>query len=178
MSGVKASYEALEYEPPSESESEDGDDYDDENEDEGDDEDGGDEEDEEKEEGDEEDGEGNGGKRRKRERVRRNGNAHGDENGDHNGRGKTKRRRGEDRPERVSPLQRHSDHRWDLNLTLQGISSHTSLQAGRLSRATRQAHTARVQKYYQAGTSYGLSVAESCYLLASEMERGDNDLLW
>lgn len=35
-----------------------------------------------------------------------------------------------------------------------------------------------MQKYYHAGTSFGLSVAECCYLLASELERGDNDLLW
>lgn len=45
-------------------------------------------------------------------------------------------------------------------------------------RAIRNAHAERVQRYYHAGSSYGMSVVESCYLLASEMGRGDNDLLW
>ncbi|GHJ86317.1 hypothetical protein NliqN6_2719 [Naganishia liquefaciens] len=48
----------------------------------------------------------------------------------------------------------------------------------RLTTAARRLHAERVQKYYHAGTSFGLSVAECCYLLASELERGDNDLLW
>jgi cell division control protein 45 len=51
-------------------------------------------------------------------------------------------------------------------------------QPKRLPRALRNAHAERVQRYYQAGTSFGMSVVECCYILASELERGDNDLLW
>jgi cell division control protein 45 len=35
-----------------------------------------------------------------------------------------------------------------------------------------------VQKYYNVGTSWGMSVAQSIYLLATVLERADNDLLW
>ncbi len=57
-------------------------------------------------------------------------------------------------------------------------SSSCRLQSRAAKRAIRNAHAERVQRYYHAGSSYGMSVVESCYLLASEMNRGDNDLLW
>lgn len=45
-------------------------------------------------------------------------------------------------------------------------------------RAIRDAHIERVNRYYHAGTSYGMSVALSMYLLATGLEAADNDLLW
>ncbi|KAJ9104336.1 hypothetical protein QFC19_003977 [Naganishia cerealis] len=59
-----------------------------------------------------------------------------------------------------------------------GRKSNDQDRPRRLTTAARRLHAERVQKYYHAGTSFGLSVAECCYLLASELERGDNDLLW
>ncbi|WRT69512.1 uncharacterized protein IL334_006498 [Kwoniella shivajii] len=48
----------------------------------------------------------------------------------------------------------------------------------RLPRAIREAHQDRIQRYYSAGTSYGQSVALTVYLLATVLERADNDILW
>ncbi|WWC73512.1 uncharacterized protein I206_107483 [Kwoniella pini CBS 10737] len=48
----------------------------------------------------------------------------------------------------------------------------------RLPRAVREAHHERIQRYYNAGTSYGQSVALTIYLLATVLERADNDILW
>lgn len=45
-------------------------------------------------------------------------------------------------------------------------------------RAIRDAHIERVNRYYHAGTSYGMSIALTVYLLATVLERADNDLLW
>lgn len=58
------------------------------------------------------------------------------------------------------------------------MKTDVGIQPRRLTTAARRLHAERVQRYYHAGTSFGLSVAECCYLLASELERGDNDLLW
>ncbi|ORY34922.1 CDC45 family [Naematelia encephala] len=48
----------------------------------------------------------------------------------------------------------------------------------RLPRAVRDAHYDRIQRYYESGTSWGMSVAQTIYLLATVLERADNDLLW
>ncbi|KAK8849506.1 hypothetical protein IAR55_004840 [Kwoniella newhampshirensis] len=48
----------------------------------------------------------------------------------------------------------------------------------RLPRAVRDAHYDRIQRYYESGTSYGQSVALTIYLLATVLERADNDILW
>ncbi|WVR08235.1 hypothetical protein IAU60_005282 [Kwoniella sp. DSM 27419] len=48
----------------------------------------------------------------------------------------------------------------------------------RLPRAVRDAHYDRIQRYYESGTSYGQSVALTIYLLATTLERADNDILW
>lgn len=48
----------------------------------------------------------------------------------------------------------------------------------RLTRAARDAHHDRIQRYYESGTSWGMSVAQCIYLLATVLERADNDLLW
>lgn len=45
-------------------------------------------------------------------------------------------------------------------------------------RAIRDAHIERINRYYHAGTSYGMSIALTVYLLATVLERADNDLLW
>lgn len=54
----------------------------------------------------------------------------------------------------------------------------TDNQPRRLPEAVREAHYDRVQRYYEAGTHYGMSVAQTVYLLATVLERADNDLLW
>lgn len=36
----------------------------------------------------------------------------------------------------------------------------------------------KLNKYYYAGTSYGQSAASTIYILATVLERVDNDLLW
>ncbi|KAK4686203.1 cell division control protein 45, partial [Tremellales sp. Uapishka_1] len=48
----------------------------------------------------------------------------------------------------------------------------------KLPRAIVHAHQDRIQRYYEAGTHYGMSVAQTIYLLATILERADNDLLW
>lgn len=48
----------------------------------------------------------------------------------------------------------------------------------RLTRNARDAHHDRIDRYYAGGTSWGMSVAQSVYLLATVLERADNDLLW
>ncbi|RXK36072.1 cell division control protein 45 [Tremella mesenterica] len=50
--------------------------------------------------------------------------------------------------------------------------------SGRLPGAVREAHYERVQRYYESGTHWGMSVAQTIYLLATVLERADNDLLW
>ena len=45
-------------------------------------------------------------------------------------------------------------------------------------RAIRDAHYDRIQRYYESGTSFGLSVAHTLYVLATVLEKADNDLLW
>ncbi|GLB35082.1 putative CDC45-like protein [Lyophyllum shimeji] len=40
------------------------------------------------------------------------------------------------------------------------------------------AHRARVDKYFHGGSSYGQSASATIYVLASVLERVDNDLLW
>lgn len=48
----------------------------------------------------------------------------------------------------------------------------------KLNRHVRDAHYDRIDRYYNIGTSYGMSVAQSIYLLATVLEKADNDLLW
>ncbi|WVQ79395.1 hypothetical protein IAT38_001492 [Cryptococcus sp. DSM 104549] len=48
----------------------------------------------------------------------------------------------------------------------------------KLTRAARDAHDDRIRRYYDAGTSVGQSVALTIYLLATVLERADNDILW
>ena len=45
-------------------------------------------------------------------------------------------------------------------------------------KAIKNAHYTRLQKYYEAGTHHGMSAAQTIYLLATVLERADNDLLW
>ena len=66
---------------------------------------------------------------------------------------------------------RVSNHRSLLDLSLM-------IQPKRLPRAVRDAHYDRIQRYYEAGTHWGMSVAQTIYLLATVLERADNDLLW
>jgi cell division control protein 45 len=47
-----------------------------------------------------------------------------------------------------------------------------------LTRAERRAYRKKIEKYYMAGTYYGMSVAGQVYMLAAEMERADQGLLW
>lgn len=39
-------------------------------------------------------------------------------------------------------------------------------------------HQQRINKYYTSGTSYGQGAACTIYILATQLERVDNDLLW
>ncbi|KAL1408302.1 DNA replication initiation factor cdc45 [Vanrija albida] len=48
----------------------------------------------------------------------------------------------------------------------------------RMAPAARDAHARRIENYYNAGTSFGMSSAQVVYLLATLLERADNDLLW
>lgn len=48
----------------------------------------------------------------------------------------------------------------------------------KLSRDDRAAYQARQEKYYFAGSHWGQSAAVTIYLLATSLERVDNDLLW
>lgn len=47
-----------------------------------------------------------------------------------------------------------------------------------MSRETRDRHMARIEKHYNAGTWYGQSASGTIYILATVLERVDNDLLW
>jgi len=51
-------------------------------------------------------------------------------------------------------------------------------QPKRLSKAKKVLYQNRIQKYYNAGTWYGQSVAGQIYILANEINREDNDTLW
>lgn len=48
----------------------------------------------------------------------------------------------------------------------------------RLSRGDREVHTRRIQKHYTAGTWFGQSASGTMYVLATVLERVDNELLW
>ncbi|OXG17350.1 cell division control protein 45 [Cryptococcus neoformans Tu401-1] len=48
----------------------------------------------------------------------------------------------------------------------------------KLPKAIKEAHQERIAKYYNHGTYYGQSVALTIYLLATVLERADNDILW
>lgn len=39
-------------------------------------------------------------------------------------------------------------------------------------------YSAIIEKYYMAGTHYGLAASSTIYLLANSLSRTDNDLLW
>jgi hypothetical protein len=47
-----------------------------------------------------------------------------------------------------------------------------------MSREERQRHEARINKYYTMGTYHAQSAAGTIYILATVLERVDNDLLW
>ncbi|KAH9901089.1 CDC45-like protein [Cubamyces lactineus] len=51
-------------------------------------------------------------------------------------------------------------------------------QPNRISREERAQHEARLIKYYQSGTWHGQSASGTMYILATVLERVDNDLLW
>lgn len=48
----------------------------------------------------------------------------------------------------------------------------------RMSRDERARHSARLDKHYLAGTWYGQSASGTIYILATVLERVDNDFLW
>ncbi|PFH50087.1 hypothetical protein AMATHDRAFT_61914 [Amanita thiersii Skay4041] len=48
----------------------------------------------------------------------------------------------------------------------------------RISRDERDEHLQRLDKYYMAGTWYGQSASNTIFILASALERVDNDMLW
>ncbi|KIM87549.1 hypothetical protein PILCRDRAFT_85952 [Piloderma croceum F 1598] len=48
----------------------------------------------------------------------------------------------------------------------------------RMSRDQREVYRARIAKHYTSGTSYGQSASGTIYILATVLERVDNDLLW
>lgn len=47
-----------------------------------------------------------------------------------------------------------------------------------MSRDQRDSYDARIAKHYNSGTHYGQSTAGTIYILATVLERVDNDLLW
>ncbi|KAH9945982.1 CDC45-like protein [Epithele typhae] len=51
-------------------------------------------------------------------------------------------------------------------------------QPNRISREEREQHEHRLIKYYRSGTWYGQSASGTMYILATVLERVDNDLLW
>lgn len=81
---------------------------------------------------------------------------------------KTKQKRRKEDDDRVSYL--------DVGETNSRILA--NMQPRRLPKAVREAHYDRIQRYYESGTHYGMSVAQTVYLLATVLERADNDLLW
>jgi hypothetical protein len=57
--------------------------------------------------------------------------------------------------------------------------THSAVQRPhRMSREQRDLHSARLEKHYMAGTWYGQSAAGTIYILATVLERIDNELLW
>ncbi|OCH85305.1 CDC45-like protein [Obba rivulosa] len=48
----------------------------------------------------------------------------------------------------------------------------------RMSRDDRERHAARLEKYYTSGTWHGQSASGTIYILATVLERVDNELLW
>ncbi|KAH9857037.1 CDC45-like protein [Lenzites betulinus] len=51
-------------------------------------------------------------------------------------------------------------------------------QPNRISREERAQHESRLMKYYRSGTWHGQSASGTMYILATVLERVDNDLLW
>ncbi|KAG6874268.1 hypothetical protein C0995_001493 [Termitomyces sp. Mi166 len=51
-------------------------------------------------------------------------------------------------------------------------------RSGRISREEYKSHEDTVKAYYKGGTTHGQSAAASIYILATVLERVDNDLLW
>lgn len=54
----------------------------------------------------------------------------------------------------------------------------SNLQPKPLSKTKKAKYAQKINKYYQAGTHHGQSVAGTIYMLASSLGREDNDLLW
>ena len=48
----------------------------------------------------------------------------------------------------------------------------------RMTRDQRNEYTARLEKYWNSGTMHGQSASGTVYILATVLERVDNDLLW
>ncbi|EGN96057.1 hypothetical protein SERLA73DRAFT_112122 [Serpula lacrymans var. lacrymans S7.3] len=51
-------------------------------------------------------------------------------------------------------------------------------EVSRMSRDQRDAYSMRLEQHYVSGTSYGQSASATIYILATVLERVDNDLLW
>lgn len=47
-----------------------------------------------------------------------------------------------------------------------------------MSRKERKQHRSKLDRYHRAGTFYGQSVAGQMYILATLLQRTDNDTLW
>jgi cell division control protein 45 len=83
------------------------------------------------------------------------------------------------RPRQGSPGAKKRRKEDDVRVSFLFLTPDTAdVQPRRLPEAVREAHYDRVQRYYEAGTHYGMSVAQTVYLLATVLERADNDLLW
>ncbi|KAG6819535.1 hypothetical protein H0H93_010921 [Arthromyces matolae] len=54
----------------------------------------------------------------------------------------------------------------------------TSHEAFRISREEQEAHRKAVKAYYKGGTTHGQSASAAIYILATVIDRVDNDLLW
>lgn len=47
-----------------------------------------------------------------------------------------------------------------------------------MSRSARETYTARIEKHYNSGTWHSQGASGTIYILATLLEREDNDLLW
>ena len=89
----------------------------------------------------------------------------------------------EDLPGMVGPHQNVGD--WRYVGTMSSTDPVASIQHSsylqrpkRVSREERDRHAARLEKHYMSGTWYGQSASGTIYILATVLERVDNDLLW
>lgn len=54
----------------------------------------------------------------------------------------------------------------------------TDAESRRMSREQRDDYAARLERHYMAGTWYGQSASGTIFVLATVLERVDNELLW